>query len=336
MEKRVLIVYSTCAPDAAKNVSHWHQTFHKLLEQDLSCFWNSEGKQVDLSVDYVISDCMSSDNHLTDIKYMISKAKAKFPERRCCVNSLRTPVGLPVSFNYACKRMTKLYGEYDAYMMLPSDVFFKYHNSMKNMIATLLLNKHIGILNPGQLEDLPLCDGSSSEFSRYDPNGGIIDLPVGAICNAVFLLFSGYYAKKYKFKPWGDILQSFRSEGLLTFQTSAIKRTWSVDKTALLEVGGYGKDGPCVFHRDANGAVIHSAPFNANYDINKLVKDGYNVGLGWAELDSFDGVQIHDPKHFDGLYAKSDKLYNYILKNLYIKSTDFNYNSYKISEFYEV
>jgi len=332
IEKRVLIVFNTCAPNPGASTYHWHKTFDNVLRQNLNGFTTATA-QVDTTVDYVISDCMSAANHLSDVRALAAKAKTAFHGRRACVSLLKVKAGLPVSFNYACKKMTALYGHYDYYVMWPSDVYFNDVNSLTNLLAVFDAGD-IGIVSPSNIHDLPLGDGSWAGYSRYDPNGGVVHLPVGAACNGVFLIFGGEMAKKYNYKPWYDLLQTFCTESMLSFQAAAIKMKWACLLPVKVETAGYGKDGPCLLYRDTkSGAVIPAHTFNENYDLHKIVEEGYDVGLGFEELHK---VHMHNPDCYDGLFAKTNKLYEYILKNLYIKTKDFNYNKASNGEFYEI
>ena len=332
MNKRILIIFTTCAPNPAANIEHWHRNFENILQQDLSGFVTKSG-HVTLLVDYIISDCMSADNHMETARRLANHAKSTYPENGSYVISLRDKVSVQMSFNYTCKYMTENFGKYDFYIFWPSDVSFKDHSSLKNLIAAM--DDNDAIMCPANSDDLP-HKGEWAQYQRYNPNGGKVSLPVSYACNGVFIIFSGNYAKKYKFKPWPDILKSNCSEVFLSYTAAAIKKKWSIQQNIKVEPGRNFQDGPSLFSRtNINNVctIIHINPFNNKYDLAEIVKDGYDVGLGFEELGE---KYPHNPNAYSGLYAKTDDLYKYILENMYIKEEDFNYNDYNLITFYEV
>jgi hypothetical protein len=331
---KVLLVFNTCSPNKLVSAGHWHRTFDNALKQNTSGGFIHGNEKISIQLDYIISDDMSAKNHLVDIRYMLAKAKVFNPESNVCANSLRVPVGLPTSFNYACNKMVKLYGEYDYYVMWPSDVFFKDLNSLTNLIAVLYTHKEGGIVSPGNSDELLLGDNEySAKNYRYNPNGTVNSVPVGESCSTSFLIFSKEYAEKYNFKPWADIIQSYCASSLLTFQAAAIKKSWLTYNAVKLETQGFGRDGACLLSRDEANNILPMKTFSDNQDIYQIIKDGYNVGLGFKELEK---IHPHNPECYEGLFTKTSKLHKYILNNLYIKKEEFDYDNSSISEFNEI
>lgn len=319
--KRILIIFSTCAPDPHKDIGHWYRNFESIMQQNLSNY----------EVDYIISDCSSADNHLIDAQNILNNGKAIFLDRHFCLNSLKVKVGIQMSVNYSCKLMTELYGLYDYYVYWQNDAFFNDTNSLQQLIEEM--DEDDAIMSPGNSDDFPYAE-VWARYQCYDPNGSKVTLAVGAACNGLFFVFTGEYVEKYKFKPWPDILRANCSESLLSFNAAAIKRKWSSCKHIKLETGraGTGKDGPSLFARDGSGNIIHICPFNSKYDIHHIFSNGLSVGLGFEEIA---GMYMHDPQYYDGYFAKTNDLYKYILENLYVKKEDFNYDDNTITTFYE-
>ena len=321
--ERVLIVFITCAPNPQKNIDHWHRNFKNILGQNLSEF----------EVDYVISDCMSSNNHLTTINNILTEGKSTFPNRNFCSCQLKTPVGIQMSFNAGCKKMTEEYSPYDYYIFWQSDISFDDPNSLKFLIYQM--GEDDAVICPGNSEDLPYAE-SWAQYQRYNINGGKVTLPVGNACNGLFFLISGYFAEKYKFKPWCDILRSNCSESFFSFSAAAIRKKWSVCQNIKVNAGRDAQDGPSLFARQNINNVCtieHVYPFNEKYNIDQIIKNGQSFGLGFEEIK---GAYMHNPDAYDNLFAKTQELYHYILDNLFVREEDYNYDDCNTIKFIKV
>jgi len=263
---------------------------------------------------------------------MVSRAKVKNPHCRVGLMKINAKVPVQMSFNATCKYMTETYGHYDYYFYYPSDVSFDDTEALRNIFNAT--DDEDGIVCPGNLEDLPYM-GSWASYQQYEEGGEKVSLPITYACNAVCLIFTGYFAEKYNYKPWTDILKTNCSEILLTYCCAAIGKKYSVIKNVLVKPGRDDGDGPTLFSRpniNNISSIIHIYPFNEKYDFRKIIQDGQILGLGFNEYP-----EEYPPnmRAYNGIYAKTKDLYYYLLDKLYIKEEDFNYNDPQLINFQE-
>jgi len=310
---KILVTFNTCAPSIEQDISNWHRVFDNVLRQNTDVGFHSGDGHVDVNVDYVISDCMSSKNHLVDMRYMMAKTKIFKPESNVASNSLRVNASLPLSFNHACKKMIKEHGEYDYYVMWSSNVFFNDVNSLVNLLAGLYTTENAAIVSPGNAED-----------GSYIMNGPTRCVEPGSLNSTDFLIFNKNFVKKYNNKPWVD---SFKTEGpqaILSYQAPAIKKTWIVVPAVKLETQGLGKDNAYACFE--NSSIVEG--LSESFNIKKIIREGRDLGLGFTNSP-------HAPDAYvDGL-AKTFKLHKFIIKNLYVSKEIFNYEDPKLSQFSE-
>ncbi len=316
---KLIVVFNTCGLARRENSEFYVKGISQLLDQDFN--------------DYriVLSSCFNTDE--TIIKLW------KTFDDNIDYSYIADVLPVNITFNHTVKKCVEIYGKAEGYLYVDSGITFPNRNILK-----YLYDAHKSGPNGMTAARVSLDGGTFIWFgvgdNQQDESGsdylvrdGDFTIPIGKTVNNHLQIFDHSIYENYDERILPDIFASHCTESTFSFINAAINKKFilsqkaKVDHVVSLDVASMG------FRPEWAGVPgwQHLLPF-AHKTIHDIINnpEAKACGFGYEECQS---ILMHDPSLFDenGFSKNPDRLRKFILENIYLPKTHFNYNNIKHS-----
>ena len=326
----ILVVYNATGRKNPDNSNFYIKNIKTILEQDYV------DMKLVFSGDHIPPNTFKKlyDEFGSDISYCLTNDKL-------AVNQ---------TFNHTVLKSVEVFGEFDGYMYVASDVSFSNDKNSLTRLATRTDNPLNGIISPEIDKDNGYYwwfnfDESQNLWDVFSRDEDFV-VPLGATANLHCKIFSKKIFNEYG-RPLPDIFVSYCTESIFSFLAAAVGQRFVITNDVLCHHGNEtavhaGLDG----HTLAFGAGWDILYDNAPRSIAEIINDpeAYACGLGyeeWAPPFIAKGKCVptkphlmHDPEQFDKQgFSKDNRLRDYIKENFFLPPDVLDYNKIKFKFF---
>ncbi len=308
MSNKLLVVYNTCGISGRSNVVFYRQAINSILNQNFK------------DIRIVLSSCYNTRDDFNSIYSTFSNLIS--------YNYIQHKLPINITFNHTCLECIKHFGEFEGYLYIDSGCKFTRADDISNLYD-LFKSGPYGMVSARTDTDTGfqwLYKTKDSLGNELFEKGDFI-IPVGGAANAHVIIYSNLLFQNYG-KVLSDIFAGQCSESVQTFICAALKTNWIISKDIVTQ-HSTGVDGPSAgFSPDLHamrGKKKWDHLFGTDESILDIISRGKEFGMGYEE---FQQIVMHNKDKFDESgFALDDRLKDYIKDNLFLKQSQFDYNS---------
>lgn len=302
---KLCLVYNCCGISGRENSDYYIQAIDSILDQTFDGF------------ELIISGCCLS----TEVKQALMDKFSAWVTF-CWTDSIY-PV--PVTFNLACLKAIKAFGEFEGYMYIDSGIKFLNKDDLQKFYDGWKQHEDCGMYAARVDFDGGLHQWFGIGRDIYDisedyklfVNGDFV-IPVGKTCNLHVQIFS-YKIVEYYGRPYVDIWAGHMSESVFSFVCAALKLKFVINKDILAhhEHLDGASSGFNPFIWEASGRKRSEHPYLIPSIMDVVAsEEAKKLGLGYEECTN---LVPHDKSQYDeNGFCINDGLKRYIRDNLYL------------------
>jgi hypothetical protein len=302
MKKKILALVMTYNPENKEVYQIWRGVVTNLISQ----------RNDDLDVDVAVCDNCSGDRSRSFLKELQKETKISlvFVDKRY-------PVNLLWNFGITCFEKEK----YDYIIFNTSDCMFTEPDALLRLVKDIEMNNEWIIISPQVDNDMNMHWGHHVKYH------GVIAptrVDIGEGVNGHFHMFNRTYLEAFDYKR-PDLFWGHRSEPLFPYLCASINKQEVISHKVQMHHATIGKtrqDFP-IYDK------LMEEYGSYNKFLGMLRGEGRQLGLWFEELYGNDPKTVHhnDQAFDDRHYAKSDELYRFIKKELFLQPEQFDYKA---------